>query len=404
MSYEAPYRGYKAIDLSQGIAGPYCGMLLALSGAEVIKVEPPGGDWSRALGAVYGDHSAVSIACNRGKRSMALDLRAPEGRGISARLTAGCDILIEGYRPGAAARLGMSYEEVKRVNPRVLYVSVSGFGQSGPYAGLPCSDTVAQAFSGLMAINLGNDGIPHRIGTTIVDAVTGLYAFQALGAALFARETGGEREGRHLDINLMQSAAAIQAPTIAAYYLEGGPPKSLNVPAGTYRTKDGWIAISLVKEEDFRRLCEAIECRALTRDPRFATFLQRAKNIEPLVEIVAQAFAEKTTGEWVTRLKAGDLLHARINDYGDWLADTHVNSVGAAPMLAQPEVGKIPTPHIPGQLKGEAGGTLYLAPAIGEHTREILSELGYTNEEIEALDRKKIVRLQPKEERRESNE
>lgn len=404
MSYEAPYRKYKVVDLSQGIAGPYCGMLLALKGAEVIKVEPPSGDWSRYLGTVYGDHSAVSISYNRGKQSIAIDLKAPEGRDIVGRLIAGCDILIEGYRPDVAARIGMSYAEVKRVNPKVLYVSVSGFGQKGPYAQLPLSDSVAQAFSGLMSINLGHDGIPHRIGTTIVDAVTGLYAFQALAAALFAREIGAEPEGCHLDISLMQSAAAIQAPTIAAYYLEGGPPQPLNAPAGSYRTKDGWITISFVKEEEFQRFCEAIECETLPSDPRFSTFLQRAKNIEALIEILAQTFARKTTEEWIIRLKAADLLHARINDYGDWLADTHVRSVGAVTVRTQPGVGKIPTPNIPGQVKVGAGDTMNLAPAIGEHTREILSEFGYTDEEIEALGRKSIVRLQPREDRRESNE
>jgi len=298
----------------------------------------------------------------------------------------------------------MSYEEVKQINPKVLYVSISGFGQCGPYAQTPCTDSVAQAFSGLMSINLGNDGIPHRIGTTIIDAVTGLYAFQALAAALFAREIGTEREGRHLDINLMQSAAAIQTPTIAAYHLEGGTTQLLNAPAGNYRTKDGWIAISLVKEEDFQRLSEVIECESLPSDPRFSTFFQRAKNIEPLVEILAQTFAKKTTEEWIIRLKAADLLHARINDYGDWLADTHVKSVGAVQTLTQPEVGKIPIPNIPGQLKVEAGNTLCSAPAIGKHTKEILSEFGYADEEIKTLDRKRIIRLQPKQDRRELNE
>jgi crotonobetainyl-CoA:carnitine CoA-transferase CaiB-like acyl-CoA transferase len=379
-------------------------MLLALKGAEVIKVEPLGGDWSRALGAVYGDHSAVSITYNRGKRSIAIDLKTAEGSNIARRLIARCDILIEGYRPGVAARLGMSYEEVKRFNPKILYVSVSGFGQSGPYAKLPFSDSVAQAFSGLMSINAGNDGIPHRIGITIIDIVTGLYALQALAAALFAREMGTEPEGRHLDISLLQSAAAIQATKIAAYHLEGGMPKALNAPAGSYRTKDGWITITFVKEEEFQRLCEAIECEKLHRDPRFSTFFQRAKNIEPLAEFLSQTFAKKTTEQWIVRLKAAGVLHARINDYGDWLADTHVKSVGAAPVITQPGVGKIPMPNIPGQPKVEAGDSLNVAPAIGNHTRQILSELGYADQEIETLDRKSIVRLQPKEDRRESNE
>jgi len=219
-----------------------------------------------------------------------------------------------------------------------------------------------------------------------------------------AREIGAERKGRHLDISLMQSAAAIQAPTIAAYNIEGGTPKPLNAPAGSYRTKDGWLTISFVREEDSQRLCDAIECETLPSEPRFSTFLTRAENIEPLKEILAQTFTRKTTEEWIIRLKAADLLHARINDYGDWLADTQVKSVEAAPIVIQPEVGKIPTPKIPGQINAEAGESMCLAPALGAHTKEILSELGYTDEEIENLDRKSIIRAQQKLDRRKSNE
>src|SRR5262249_39551801 len=163
MDERGAYAGLRVLDLGQGVAAPYCAMLLAMHGAEVIKLEPPSGDWSRGLGTRYGDHTAMSAHYNRGKRSLALDLKAPAARGIAVALAARADIVIEGFRPGVAARLGLGYDELRMRNPRLLYVSVSGFGQDGPYVGLPCTDSVAQAFSGLMSVNLGNDGAPHRV-------------------------------------------------------------------------------------------------------------------------------------------------------------------------------------------------------------------------------------------------
>jgi len=170
-------------------------MLLAMHGAEVVKLEPPGGDWSRGLGRRYGDHTAMSAHFNRGKQGLALDLRAPAGRDVALKLAARADIVIEGFRPGVAMRLGLGYETLRAINPRLLYVSVSGFGQEGPHIELPCTDSVAQAFSGLAALNTGSDGAPHRVGALIVDALTGLYAAQALGVALYARDAPATARG-----------------------------------------------------------------------------------------------------------------------------------------------------------------------------------------------------------------
>ena len=179
-THEAPYRGLRVLDFGQGIASPYCAMLLGVYGADVIKVEPPEGDWSRYLGTTYGSHTTLSAVYNRGKRSLCLDMKHKDGMTVAQRLAKDCDVLIEGFRPGVAARLGIGYEELSRDNPGLIYLSVSAFGQSGPYAKRPGSDSVAQAFSGLVSINVGNDGTPHRVGTTISDVVTGVYAFQAI--------------------------------------------------------------------------------------------------------------------------------------------------------------------------------------------------------------------------------
>ena len=186
-THEAPYQGLRVLDFGQGVASPYCAMLLGVYGADVIKVEPPEGDWSRYLGTTYGSHTTLSAVYNRGKRSLCLDMKHKDGVAIARRLARDCDVLIEGFRPGVAARLGLGYESLSRDNSGLIYLSISGFGQTGPYSKRPGSDSVAQAYSGLVAINVGNDGTPHRVGTTISDIVTGVYAFQAIATAFRAR-------------------------------------------------------------------------------------------------------------------------------------------------------------------------------------------------------------------------
>lgn len=383
MSYERPYDGLKVLDLSQGVAGPYCGSLMALYGADVVKVEPPGGDWARKLGSDYNGHSVLDVSGNRGKRSIALDLKHADGRAVAQRLADESDVVIEGFRPGVAERLGLGYAEAKARNPRVIYLSVSGYGQQGPYREEPCTDTVMQAFSGLMSVNPGNDGAPHRVGFLIVDMVTGLYAYQALATALHGR--AGEEEGRHIDISLMQSAAAIQAAKVSEYALADGAPRVLNAPAGTYRTSDGWIAITLVNDAHWTAICEGLELSHLLEDARFTDFEKRAEYLPALVETLNDRLQTRTTSEWCVRLnEAGGLCNA-IHDFGDWLDHSHVRAVDAAPLVEQPRVGSIPTPLIPGMMPLGADDSRQIAPAIGEHGREILRERGYGEEAIEKL-------------------
>jgi crotonobetainyl-CoA:carnitine CoA-transferase CaiB-like acyl-CoA transferase len=258
-THEAPYRGLRVLDFGQGIASPYCAMLLGVYGADVVKVEPPEGDWSRYLGTTYGNHTTLSAVYNRGKRSLCLDMKHKDGIAIAQRLAKDCDVLIEGFRPGVAARLGLGYENLSRDNSGLIYLSISGFGQAGPYSKRPGSDSVAQAYSGLVSINVGNDGTPHRVGTTISDIVTGVYAFQAIATTLFSRAAVGT--GRWIDVNLAQSTAALLGHKVAEYILEGGAPRALNVPASTYQTSDGWMMVTLVNEPcRFRWSCRLGRC------------------------------------------------------------------------------------------------------------------------------------------------
>jgi len=393
MSYDRPFEGLTVLDASQGVAGPYCAMLLAQQGADVVKLEPPEGDWGRALGTRWGpaqDMTTLALSVNRGKRSLALDLRKPEGAAICRRLAAQADVFIESSRPGVAQRLGIGWEALRAENPRLLYVSVSGFGQQGPHIGRALTDTVAQAFSGVMSINPGNDGVPHKIGLYIVGLVTSLYAFQAVSSALYARRD--LREGRHLDVSLIQSAAALQSGKIAEHAMERGKPRLLNAPAGSYRTKDGWIAITLVREDHFVRMCEALGRPELPKDERYLDFTRRADNVAALIDTLQATLLERTTADWLGVLQAKDVLCNAIYDYADWLADEHVRAVGAAPVLEQPGVGGIPTPLIPGVAPPAPGELRALAPHLGQHTAEILARLGYAEKDLAALEQAGVIK------------
>ena len=363
-------------------------MLLAMHGAEVVKLEPLAGDWSRGLGTRYGDHTAMSAHYNRGKRSLALDLKAPAAREIALSLATRADIVIEGFRPGVAARLGLGYDELRARNPRLLYLSVSGFGQEGPYFALPCTDSVTQAFSGLISVNLGNDGTPHRVGAIIVDTLTGLYAAQALGVALYARERCGE--GQRIEVSLAQSAAAILGHKLAEHVLESGAPRQLNVPTGAYRTSDGWMMVALVREEQYVRLVRALGRPDLADDLRFADFAARAAHAPVLVDIVGGIFASDTTEGWLARLRAADILADRVNGFDDWLADPHIVATGGAVAVAQPEMGQFPTPRTPG-IPLAVDAAMPPAPRIGEHGAAILAEIGLDPVAIARLGAEKIL-------------
>jgi len=288
VSYDAPFAGLKVVDLSQGIAGPYCAMLLAQHGADVIKVEGIGdGDWARALGTRHGNHSAFSVIGNLGKRSIAVDLKSEAGKDVVWGLLKGADVFLEGFRPGVIKRLGFDYDAVSAREPRLLYVAISGFGQTGPLSERPAMDPVLQAYTGLMSENRGEDGVPHRVPVIVVDMSTALYAFQGLSAALYARRD--ETRGRYIDASLMQAATALQSIRLMACHLEGGVMKPGGAPGGVFQTADGWMSILALNDRDWRSLCRAIDRPALPDDPRFATPGLRLDNDVALYAIVRPA-------------------------------------------------------------------------------------------------------------------
>src|SRR5215471_2239624 len=368
-THEAPYRGLRVLDFGQGIASPYCAMLLGVYGADIVKVEPPEGDWSRFLGTTYGNHTTLSAVYNRGKRSLCLDMKHKDGIAIAKRLAKDSDVLIEGFRPGVAARLGLGYEELSRDNPGLIYLSISAFGQSGPFSKRPGSDSVAQAFSGLISVNPGNDGTPHRVGTTVSDVVTGVYAFQAIATTLFARAATGT--GRWIDVSLVQSTAALLGHKAAEYVLEGGAPRALNTPAGTYQTSDGWMMVTLVNEAQYKRLCAAIERDDLASDPRFADFARRADSADALIPQLREVFLTRPTDAWLSRLHAADVIAERILNPGEWLRNAHVEANRSAVCQDTPGVGPVYAARTPG-IASLSEDQLRPAPGIGQDSFEIL--------------------------------
>lgn len=373
-SPDRPLDGVRVVDLSQGIAGPYCAMLLAQYGADVVKVEPPEGDWSRTLGVRYGDQTAFSVVGNLGKRSIALDLKQPADHAILDRLARGADVFIEGFRPGVAKRLGVDYPAIAALSPRVVYLSVSGFGQTGPERDRPAMDPVLQAFTGMMHTNRGGDGLPHRVGTIVVDMGTGLYCAQAVLAALYGR--GADGPGRHIDASLMTAAAGLQSVHLMAHYLEGGQMRPGRVPSGCYATADGWLQITILHDADFKKLCDVLGEPDLGSDPRFATYDQRSGHLEEITGRVVAALAAKPTAAWCEALRAAGLMHERVNSPLDFLAHPHVAETGAVAWLEQPGVGKVPMPQVPGLPRVDRGDARAAAPGLDQHREEILRELG----------------------------
>lgn len=393
MSYETPFAGLKVVDLSQGVAGPYCAMLLAQYGADVIKVEPvEGGDWARNLGVTYADQCAYSIPANLGKRSIALDLKPDAGKEILWRLIDGADVFIQGFRPGVIERLGFGYDAVAAKEPRILYLSVSGFGQRGPFAERPAMDPVLQAFTGLTSENRGEDGIPHRTPIIAIDMSTAIYAYGAVSTALFARQ--GQAKGRHIEASLMQAAAGLQVVRMMQSHLEGGAIRPSAPPSAVYRTADGFLSVTVVRPFEWEGFCAVVEREDLARDAALATHPGRLDAADRLWPLFRAAMATRTNADWSARLTEKRIMHEAINAYGDFLAHPHVRETGAVAWLEHPHVPeKLPMPNMIGLPALQSGTPRALAPGLGQHTDEILRAHGFADARIAALAKDGVIRL-----------
>ena len=385
MSFEKPYEGLRVIDLAQGVAGPYCAMLLARHGADVIKVEPPEGDWSRALGPRYGDNTAYSVAANLGKRSIAVDLKSEAGRAVVERMLPKAGVFLEGFRPGVIDRLGFSYERLGAINPRLVYLSISGFGQEGPLREKPAMDPILQAFTGFMSENkVLPDGVPHRTPTIIVDMSTALYAHQAVAAALYARAMGAP--GRRINASLMEGGANLQAIRMMSAYREGEF-KVAGAPGGTYQASDGrWIQLGAVKNHEFIGICKVLGLRELINDARFKNNSDRVGHAAYLAGLVGDVIKTRPAAEWRDKLTTAGLQNEVLQTYREFVEHPQTAATGLIGWTVQPGSDEPwATPNAPGTPRLEPGTPAATSPGLGQHTREILSEFGYAAAEIDKM-------------------
>ena len=369
----APLKSLKVVDLTQGLAGPYCAMLLAHHGADVVKIEPPNGDWSRTLGVPRGGMTSGFIACNRGKRGIVLDLKQPSHVQAVHTLAAQADVVLESNRAGVADRLGVGFETLHAINPDLIYLSVTGFGQTGPYRDRPVTDAIMQAFSGFMTRNPDADGLPSRIEFAVPDYTTGLMAYQAVSTALLGRAFGQHR-GRHVDVSLMSAMLAYQQANIIDWEFGNHVVKNPLPPTGTYRTQDGLINISIVREKYFVGLCEVLGLDALPNDPRFSSTEARREHETALRELLEPTIAARATAPLAEALREQDVPSCPVNRYDQVVRDEHVNAVGNVAWANQPAAGDYPLFGVPGSSLPPEAARVRQAPSLGEHTAEVLSE------------------------------
>lgn len=369
MNLSDSFAGLTVCDLSQGIAGPHATMLFAQFGADVVKVEPPEGDWGRLLGDQYGDHCIHSWYNNLGKRSVALNLKDEAGREGLKALIRSSDVFVESFRPGVAKRLGFSYGDVRALRPDIVYASVSGFGQTGPNSTRGTVDALMQGFSGMMVMNRTPDGVPRRQNMVAVDVVTGLYLHVAIAAALAHRRASGE--GTYLDISMMQAAAAFQAAKIAEYSVTGGEGRLFYAPVGLLPTSDGAVSVSCRLQQHFVALCDRLGLQHVAGEPRFKNAEQRVENNAELMTILGKASAEFSTDVFLRELHAAGVFAEKVQSYGDWLNDSHVSATKAFHWVEAEGIGKLPLAHVPG-----LGTHRESSPRIGEHTSEVLQGIG----------------------------
>jgi crotonobetainyl-CoA:carnitine CoA-transferase CaiB-like acyl-CoA transferase len=377
--------GLRVLELTHVMAGPFCGQVLADMGADVIKIEPPGtGDSSRrSMG------TAAFLAVNRNKRSVALDLKNSGHRAAFFRLADGADVVLENNRPGVTRRLGVDYETLSARNPRLVYASISGFGQTGPYAQRAGYDLIAQGLSGVMSVTGEPDGDPIKCGVPIGDLSAGLFCAVGILSALAARERTGR--GQMIDTSLFEGALALSVWEAAELFSTGRVPQKLGsahrltAPYQALRTSDGHLTVAGNTQPQWERLCAVIGREDLLADPRFAANGDRMANRPELVAELEAALAAAGTDDWVARLEAAGIAAGPIHDYAEVFADPHTQARGMEVEMEHPEEGAVRGLGIPVKLSDTPGSVRRAAPLLGEHTDEVLLEAGLTRDEIGAL-------------------
>lgn len=388
--------GVKVIDLTRVLAGPFCTMILGDLGADVIKVEGPGGDETREWGPPFaGGQSAYYLTANRNKRAMTLNLKEPEGRDILRTMIRTADVVIQNFKTGTMEKWGLGYDSLRHLNPRLVYCSISGFGQYGPYKDLPGYDYIVQAMGGMMSITGSEETGPMKVGVPIADLATGLYSTIGILAALQERERSGE--GQAIDISLLDSQISLLANVASNYLMSGQIPGRYGnqhpniVPYQTFRTRDGEMVVAVGNDRQFQKLCQVLGKPELAEDLRFLTNSARLANRERLIGILQPEFVRHTGKEWQERLNAAGIPNGPINDMQQLFADPHVEEREMKLEMAHPTAGKIRLVGSPLKLSRSKVKMRRHPPLVGEHTKEILQEYGFREEEIEDWQARKIL-------------
>lgn len=389
---ELPLEGYRVLDLSRILAGPYCTMILGDQGAEIIKVErPETGDDTRTWGPPFaGGESAYYLCCNRNKKSIAVDLKAKQGRELVKELVKTSDVFIENFTPGLVKKLGLGYETLRKINPRLVYASISAYGQDGPYRDRPGYDMVLSAVGGLMYITGERDGNPCKVGVAITDVLTGVYASGAITSALLWRERSGK--GQHLDISLLDAQVSGLA-NIASNYLVAdkeatrwGTAHESIIPYQVFNTKDRPIAIAAANQKLWSSFCIALGKWDWVDDVLFESNPKRVENRDKLLPLIEAELAKKTCDEWMDVLVKAAVPCGPVNDMEHLFADPQVKHRNMIAEVPHPTIGTLRLGGIPIKYSETPGSIRRHPPLLGEHTNEVLAELmEYSPEKIEAL-------------------
>ena len=381
--------GLRVVDVTQVMAGPFCAMQLADLGADVIKVEPPGGDSTRQMpGAIGGDSPAFN-AVNRGKRSIVVNLKSEQGRGVLERLAQPSDILIENYRPGVMDGLGLGYEAMHARNPRLIYASISGYGQTGPKREHGGFDLIAQGVSGIMSITGQPGSAPVKAGIPVTDLGAGLFALVGILAALEHRHRSGV--GQHVDTSLLDAGVALSVWEATEYFSGSGIPAALGsahrmtAPYQAIQCADGYITLGAANDRTFRRLCAVLDRNDWLRSRPFGDNASRVRNRDELASQIESITREQPRSHWLALFEANDIPCGPINNYEQVFADPQVQARGLVVETEHPTLGRLKTLGSPIKLSETPPMVTRRSPSLGEHTTEILADAGFTESEIERL-------------------
>ncbi len=391
-------QGIRVLDLTRALAGPYCTLMLGDYGADVIKIELPGrGDDTRQWGPPYIEsESAYFLSINRSKRSLTLNLKEPQGKEIFMRLARDADVIVENFTPGVMGRLGIDYDSVKKENSRVVFCSISGFGQTGPYRSKPAYDQMMQGVGGIMSLTGEPDGPPQKMGIALTDIGAGMLGAFAVMTALFHRQHTGE--GQYIDISMLDNQVSWLTYQAGTYFGTGSPPPRLGaahpnlVPYQAFQCSDAkYVNVAVGNERFWQRFCTALGREDLAETPEYAVNRERVKNRAKLVSLLQQEFAKQTAARWVEVLEEAGVPCGAINDLADVFSDPQVLQREMLLEMDHPTAGRIKQTGLPIKFSGTPGALKLPPPVLGQHNAEILSELGYTPDDVSELQRQEII-------------